>query len=332
MLNYTIAFLALVGLLAGCKIEESDQGPTGAAYVALNDSVGQPVERAQIYVDNVLTSQRTPSLLQGLNTGAHLITLVRPDIYDVTDTIEVLFHDTTDVPLVAAYRPLGAVELTDAPEGTTLILNTVPSGTTPPNVLFVGIGDHLASLYAPGYATDLPAQWTITVTQGDTARLPAGSSLTALPVGNQPGGLAPTFDLVDDRYPDSSRYRLQDYRGRVILVTFFFVNCAPCLAEMPAIQSVYSDPAFAGRIEFFGIDPNDAYSEFRLFRIAYHPELGLQFPLLYAQNQGVKEAYDVVPFPTNFVIDQTGTIRYRWGGLDETMLREAINTLLAESP
>jgi hypothetical protein len=225
MLKYSIAFLALVVLLAGCKIEESEQGATGAAYVTLTDSAHHPIERAQIYVNNVLTSQRTPSMLV-LSTGTHVITLVRPDIYDVTETIEVVFHDTIVVSKVAAYKPLGAVELTDAPEGTALILNTVPSGTTPPNILYVGIGTYLASLYAPGYATDLPARWTITVTQGDTARLSAGSDLISTINGNQPGGLAPIFALPDDR--DSSIYRLQDYRGRVILVTFFFVDCAPC--------------------------------------------------------------------------------------------------------
>ena len=271
--------LALALILLGCKIQESDLGVTGAVYVTLSDTSGVPIERATIWVDGHETSQRTPSILNWLSVGAHVIGAARQDVYDVFDTVQVVYQDTVNLALETAYKPLGAIELVSAPDSTVLILNQLPSGTTPPSVLYVGIGMHLASLYLPGNATNLPARWTLTVVQNDTVRLSAG--FTAVETGNDVGRLAPTF---------------------------------------------------AGKIEFFGIDPNDDYLHFSWFRSYYHPELGLTFPLVHDMGQVIRGAYGVQQFPANFIVDQTGKIRYRYGPMTESDLRDAIVTLLAESP
>jgi peroxiredoxin len=323
-----VLVISMFAWLAGCKIEESEHGLSGALHVSLSDSSGDPIDHASIWLDGNETSQHTPALLTNVSVGSHVISAVRPDVFEVFDTVEVTFGDTADVSLISSFRPVGPVQIVDAPDGTVLLLNTIPSGTTPPMTQYVGIGTHLASLYLPGYATDLPARWTLNVVQNDTARIVA--SFTQLEVGGDADYLAPTFALADDR--DSSVYRLQDYRGQVLLLTFFYVDCAPCVAEMPAIQQVYADTSFAGRIQFFGIDPNDSYFQFSQFRTIYHPELGLTFVLLSDPGQVIRNAYGVSQFPTNVIVDQTGTIRYRFGGITLNVLRDAIQTLLAESP
>lgn len=322
-----LALVALLLVAIGCSIEESDQGVSGSVYVSLADTSGAPIERAAIWVDGQATSRLTPATISGLSTGRHVVTVVRPDVYDASDTVEIAFQDTARLALTTTFKPLGPVELVSAPDSTVLVLNNFPSGTTPPAVLYVGIGSYIASLYLPGHATDLPAQWTLTVTQDDTVHIPA--NFTALESGSEVGRLAPVFALADDL--DSTIYRLQDYRGKVLLLTFFYSDCAPCVAEMPYIQNVYEDPQYAGQIEFFGIDPQDPYFVFSQFRIIRHPELGLTFPLLYALQRGVREAYNVIPFPTNIFIDQTGRVRYREAGVDEELLRNRIETMLAEA-
>lgn len=322
-----LALTALLLIAIGCSIEESDQGVSGSVYVSLADTSGVPIVRAAIWVDGLATSRFTPAVVSGLSTGRHVIMVLRPDVYDTADTVEIAFQDTAQLTLTTTFKPLGPVELVSAPDSTVLLLNSFPSGTTPPTVLYVGIGSYIASMYLPDHATDLPAQWTLTVTQNDTVHIPA--NFAALETGSEVGRLAPVFTLADDL--DSAIYRLQDYRGKVLLLTFFYSDCAPCAAEMPYIQNVYEDPQYAGKIEFFGIDPQDPYFIFSQFRIIRHPELGLTFPLLYALQQGVREAYGVIPFPTNIFIDQTGRVRFREGGVDEDLLRNRIETMLAEA-
>ncbi len=326
-----VAFAGLLLIAIGCSVEESEQGISGSVFVSLADTSGAAIERATIWVDGQNTSRLTPAVVSGLSTGSHVITVVRPDVFDAADTVVIAFQDTAHLALTTTFKPLGPVELVSAPDSTTLVLNNFPSGTTPPTVLYVGIGTYLASMYLPGHATDLPAQWTLTVTQNDTVHIPA--NFTALETGSEVERLAPAFDLPSDyrTAQDTTRYRLQDYRGKVLLLTFFYSDCAPCAAEMPYIQNVYEDPQYAGKIEFFGVDPQDPYFVFSQFRIIRHPELGLTFPLLFALQQGVKEAYNVIPFPTNIFIDQTGRVRFREAGVDEELIRNRIETMLAEA-
>ena len=339
-MNRNLVLLLLFALLSalGCSIEESDQGLTGSVYVTLSDTSGSPIERATIWVDGAATSYFTPGTVSGLSVGSHVISASRPDVYTVGDTVEyntadtvqVQFQDTTNVFLTTAFKPVGPVKLESAPDSTVLILNFFPSGITPPSVLYAPIGSHSASAYLAGNATNLPAKWTLTVVQNDTASLPV--SFTPVATGSVVDNLAPVFDLLSDfrTGSDTTNFRLQDYRGQVVLLTFFFADCAPCVAEMPFIQEVYADPAYAGKIQFFGIDPQDPYFVFAQFRSIQHPELGLTFPLLYGTQQGVREAYNVVPFPSNIFIDQTGKIRYREAGVDEDLLRNRIQSLLDE--
>jgi peroxiredoxin len=317
----------LSAILVSCSIEESSQGITGSVYVTLVDSANAPIAGATITVDGFEIAQHTPATVSGLSLGVHLISALYPGYLRVEQTVQVAFNDTVVAELATSVAPPAVIELTGAPDSTMLLLNDIPSGITPPVTISIGVGTYRVSMYLAGRATDLPARWLPTLTLGDTFRIPA--AFTSVLTGSQPENLAPVFTLASDR-DDSALYRLADYRGNVLLLTFFYSDCAPCAAEMPYIQNVYEDPQYAGRIQFFGIDPQDSYFTFKQFRNIRHPELGLTFPLLYGLQQGVKEDYDVIPFPTNVFIDQTGRIRFREASMDEDLLRNRVETLLAE--
>ena len=57
----------------------------------------------------------------------------------------------------------------------------------------------------------------------------------------------PTYELIGKVVPDFSAtdldgnpISLQDYRGKVVLLDFWAVWCAPCIAEMPNLKKVYN--------------------------------------------------------------------------------------------
>src|SRR4029079_1206430 len=57
---------------------------------------------------------------------------------------------------------------------------------------------------------------------------------------------APDFSLPD--YPDRKPVSLADYRGKVVLINFWYPSCGPCRGEFPTLQRVldkYRDRGFA---------------------------------------------------------------------------------------
>jgi peroxiredoxin len=330
-LSRSIRFLLVVGALAlaallliGCAVEESNLGVTGHIQISLSDSAGVTISGAEIYLDGHVQAQHAPATITA-DVGDHVLRLTLPGYLDATDTVEVRFNQTTVAALQTGFAPTGAIQLANAPDGTTLLLNSLPIGVVPPTTFSIGVGNYVVSAYLAGHATDLPARWSRPVTAGDTVTL--APTFTLVPVGAHPDSLVPPFALYDDR--DSTLLRLADYRGRVCVVTFFYYYCAPCLAEFPYIQATYATAEFAGRVEFFGVDSQDPWSLFARYR-QDHPTLGLTFPLVFDPGMFTTHDFDVRVHPANFVIDKTGRIRYRFGQITESVLRDAIDALLAE--
>jgi peroxiredoxin len=323
---------AMVGLqFNGCTIREEEPLRTGSAYVtlAIRDSVSETlVTGARIRVDGVATTRLSPALISGLDIGNHTISAFKPGYVDTSASVEVSLNAIDTVRLETTPATDGALDLVGAPDGTILLINNLPVDTVPVSVdyptLFpnIGIGIFEASAYLPGHATELPAKWTVELSPGNPVSLsPIFAPLTE---GTEIGNVAPPFLLQSDW---GSKYGIQDYRGKVCLVTFFFYNCSACLEEFPYIAEAYRDPRYAGKVQFFGVDFIDSYSTLCRFR-PEHDALGIEFPLLNDQRQTVKAAYNVYNNPANFIVDATGRVRLVRGGISEAMLRQTLDEAL----
>jgi peroxiredoxin len=318
-----IASLSLI--FFGCEIEET-KVDNGRIYVELHDSLGTEVVGARIFLNGVAQSKVTPDTLTGLAAGTYLVETSKPGFLQTSENVSIGEDELRVISLVTSAAPPAAFELVGAPEGTQIIVDNVTVAQVPPSVYSLSVGTWNVSAYLEGFATNAPAQWTITLAEGDTARL-QGVGFTQVAVGSEVGTLAPVFSFLSDI--DNRTFSLQDYRGKIVLTSFFFYTCAPCLAEFPHIQEIYADPQYAGKLQFFGIDYIDPWSLFSIYK-STHPTLGLQFPLLWAQQSTIYNDYSIVSCPTNLLIDPTGTIRYRWQNVSEAELRGAVEALIAE--
>jgi peroxiredoxin len=332
----TWSCLALIlGMLAvwfsGCVIEETPAPRSGSVHVTFiaGDTT---LAGARIRVDGRVTPRVTPATLTGIPVGPRRVSAFLPGFVDTSLVVVVNENETTEAALVAARADGGTLELSNAPDGTVLLMNNIPLDTVPVEIetptLFsnLGIGTFRFSAYLPGSATELPAQWTVTLAPRTPVTLTP--IFTPVQTGNNEGDLAPVFQLASDW--DQSPYRLQDYRGRVVLVSFFFYNCTACIEEFPYIAALYKDPRYEGRIEFLGVDFVDSYSQFARFR-EDHPALDITFPLLHAPGLSVKTAYGLVSCPANFIIDRTGRIRLIEQTIPEAELRQTVDQLLETS-
>lgn len=57
-------------------------------------------------------------------------------------------------------------------------------------------------------------------------------------IGPRAGQIAPDFELSDF---GGGRYRLSDYRGKVVYVNFWATWCVPCREELPDIYRLYKE-------------------------------------------------------------------------------------------
>ena len=113
---------------------------------------------------------------------------------------------------------------------------------------------------------------------------------------------AAAFRLAD--YASADSVSLADYRGRPVLLTFWFPGCGPCRAEFPRLQAV-ADTFRQRGLAYIGINVapiQDAYVV--PFLRAHH----FTFPALRGSDEMAAAAYQVKGEPTNFLIDQNGRI------------------------
>jgi thiol-disulfide isomerase/thioredoxin len=100
-------------------------------------------------------------------------------------------------------------------------------------------------------------------------------------------------------------HTLQDYRGRVVLVNFWASWCGPCVMEMPAMQRLQD--AMNGK-PFTLLAVNVEESSGTVWKFA--AKVGIHFPLLLDREGQTAYDWGIDLYPTSFLIDPQGRIRY----------------------
>jgi thiol-disulfide isomerase/thioredoxin len=150
-------------------------------------------------------------------------------------------------------------------------------------------------------------------------------ALTWLPPGDRPKP-----DAISGTLLDGSRFNLDEWRGKVVVVNFWGSWCGPCRDEAPALEQVYKDNRARG-VEFLGIDvrnddPPSALAFLRSYHVDY-PSLSDPSNLLALRFPGVPPNAT----PTTVILDRQGRIAARHSGeIRYTQLRDVVARALAE--
>lgn len=137
------------------------------------------------------------------------------------------------------------------------------------------------------------------------------------------GGATPALALKD---PEGRLHRLDDHRGKVVLVNFWATWCVPCREEMPSMNRLRQ--SLAGQ-PFEVLAVNLGESESRIRRFA--GEWSMEFPALLDRDSAVARAWGARMLPMSFIVGPDGRIRYSvLGELDwsSDAARRAITALL----
>ena len=120
---------------------------------------------------------------------------------------------------------------------------------------------------------------------------------------------------------------LSELRGQAVLVNLWATWCAPCRAEMPAIQKLYSEYRGQG---FEVLAVNMTYQDDYLAVQPFSQENQLTFPILLDENGKVAQKYELRSLPSSFFIDRDGIIQevVIGGPMAEALLRTRIESIL----
>ncbi len=118
------------------------------------------------------------------------------------------------------------------------------------------------------------------------------------------GQAAPLFD-VDTL--DGKRIRLQDLRGRIVLLAFWASWCGECIAEIPMLKEFYK--AFGNDERFVMIGLSLDYSAQTLRSFTKSQEMNWTQGVLGDWSQSkIPSLYAVSFIPTMYLIDQNGIV------------------------
>ncbi len=122
----------------------------------------------------------------------------------------------------------------------------------------------------------------------------------ASPVSPQGKKAAPGFEI---KTIDGESLRLADLRGKVVVLNFWFIGCAPCRVEIPGLNKLVEEFG-AGDVVFIGLalDKADPLRDFRKtnpfkYKIA-------------AESQKVASSFGVGSYPTHILINKQGEIEF----------------------
>ncbi len=115
---------------------------------------------------------------------------------------------------------------------------------------------------------------------------------------------------------------LTQLKGTVVLVNFWATWCGPCVREIPSISRLVKK--LEGKpFRVLAININEPKSEIRRFL----EQFNVNFDILLDTDGQVVRDWNVYAYPSNFVIDRTGAIRYVYRGALEWDDSDIVNVI-----
>ncbi len=133
---------------------------------------------------------------------------------------------------------------------------------------------------------------------------------------------SPPLELAD---LDGRKWDLRELRGEVVLLNFWATWCPPCVEEIPSLGRL--NKRLVGKpFRLVSIDVGEEVAQVREFL----QQVPAEFPVLLDPDGTTTQAWKLRAFPTSFVVDRQGRLRYgyygalEWDGDEVVGLIEAL--------
>lgn len=127
--------------------------------------------------------------------------------------------------------------------------------------------------------------------------------------------------------------RLEDFRGKVVLLNVWATWCAPCIYEMPSLDKLQRRYKAAGlEVVPVAMDQNGTAESIRSFFMRYKIKY---LPVFFDPQQSVSKAFKVKSLPSSYLIDHEGKLVAMLDGADDwysNPAQAAVEALLKNLP
>lgn len=134
------------------------------------------------------------------------------------------------------------------------------------------------------------------------------------------GCKAPNFNVKTIK---GETLKLSELKGKVVVINFWFGTCAPCIAEMPALNRLKEDYKTKDVVFIaFGRDDTQSIKDFLKNR-------NFNYHLVSSDYDLTKDYCLIGGWPTNMVLDKNGILRqiFSGGRIDEKAKTEAYDKI-----
>lgn|GEM_PF-569172 len=126
--------------------------------------------------------------------------------------------------------------------------------------------------------------------------LVSGCSRGAHP--SQVGKAAPDFTVADS----TDSVHLASYRGKVVVLNFWWSQCVPCIEETPGLEALHHEQP---NLAILGVSIDEDEQQYRHFLERYHVDL----TTVRDPNETAAKLYHSEAWPETYIIDRQGVIR-----------------------
>ncbi len=125
---------------------------------------------------------------------------------------------------------------------------------------------------------------------------------------------------------DSKNISLSDFRGKVVLMTFWKKRCKECVKNLDTLEAIYKRFKSRGLVIIAINGDNTDYVPSHRIR-EFVKKKAYTFPVLFDDLFEITETYKITKIPITYLIDRKGIISYINYGEDDWMRPENIKRL-----
>lgn len=119
---------------------------------------------------------------------------------------------------------------------------------------------------------------------------------------------APKFSLVD---LSGNSVKLEDYKGKVVIIDFWATWCGPCISSFPGLQKTVNNYKDANDVQFLFINSWENVADKKKNASDFMNKNNYSLYVLMDEDNSVISSFKVDGIPTKFVIDKNGNIRFK---------------------
>lgn len=127
-------------------------------------------------------------------------------------------------------------------------------------------------------------------------------------------------NLAGNLYPDNTPVNLDDYKGHLVLLDFWYMDCFPCIKAIPHLNELHHKYKDKG-LKVVGLNPiNNNEKDLKRFPNFLEKNI-IDYPIMFVERDDSKKM-KVFIYPTLYLVDKNGKVLHSEIGFGEEIVSQ----------